>query len=263
MIDPEQITPQQIRNIWVKMTAAIYQRHENSFQSTRKLIVESEDVEECFFKDVDDVLALGFIVKKSFTSSQEMKEVALDSTFSTNRDGFELFCFINNRGGSGETLSYLYLNVKAAPSEARCNTLEEYFQTLKDKGLRPRFLLTDKDAGQINAVQRAWPGVEIRLCLWHLDRAIKRHFRNNKKPERIFYDKDTLQEFPELIDPNWIGSLDDDSWERQRLTDEMVSLLLKLMKRHFCYHSLIPVDANGTLLTREKIRVCVSIFRCP
>ncbi|KAL3701881.1 hypothetical protein R1sor_019903 [Riccia sorocarpa] len=85
-----------------------------------------------------------------------MKEIVTDSTFKTDTMRFEFFGIIANLGEFGVPLaSMLYLEKTdtAVPSQgqprmSRKVVLARWYKGLYDRGLRPVFLLTDKDLGR-------------------------------------------------------------------------------------------------------------------
>ena len=98
---------------------------------------------------------------------------------------------IINCGGYGVPLAYLYANTFTAPDDclqdprniinSRVKVLKEFFLSLRRVGILPTFVLVDKDAGQIAAIQEAWSWTaSMQLCLWHVKRAIDRKIRDKK-----------------------------------------------------------------------------------
>ena len=90
----------------------------------------------------------------------------IDLTFKTNQEKFELFVVNANCGGYGMPLAYLYLLVSSNleivnyyPEDgivSRAQAIQKFFISLRQKGLLPSFVLTDKDAGEILAVSEIW-----------------------------------------------------------------------------------------------------------
>ena len=96
-----------------------------------------------------------------------------------------------NCGGYGVPLAYLYVDTFTAPADclqdsrnrinSRVKVLTEFFLALRTEGVLPTFILVDKDAGQIAAINEAWSQrANIQLCLWHVERAIDRKLRESK-----------------------------------------------------------------------------------
>lgn len=51
---------------------------------------------------------------------------------------------------------------------------------LKDLGVDPEFVLTDKDWSEINAMGAIFPDAKHQLCFWHAIRALKQRLCKNK-----------------------------------------------------------------------------------
>lgn len=54
------------------------------------------------------------------------------------------------------------------------------FGVLRDTGLSPVFMSADKDQAQINAISSTWHSGVVRLCLWHMQRAVDRKLAQQK-----------------------------------------------------------------------------------
>ena len=114
------------------------------------------------------------------------RETALtNSTFKTNQEKFELFAVLINCGEYGIPLAYLYVDTFTALADcfqdprnrinSRVKVLKEFCLALRTECILPTFILIDKDAGQIAAINEAWSQIaNIQLCLWHIERAIDR-----------------------------------------------------------------------------------------
>jgi hypothetical protein len=117
-------------------------------------------------------------------------------------------------------------------------------------------VLTDKDAGEIAAVQEAWSlTANIQLCYWHLEHAIDRRLKDKKSTAGSYHTnkaRDAHQQFA-FIDPTWVP-------QRDRgivCPDDVTKELLEMIKRHANMHPLIPV-AKDTFRTSTSIReLCV------
>ncbi|KAG2214782.1 hypothetical protein INT45_011563 [Circinella minor] len=55
----------------------------------------------------------------------------------------------------------------------RSQLIAGFFTRLRSRGLNPRFMFTDKDEGQIDAISQVFGDNAVRLCLWHIMRAVK------------------------------------------------------------------------------------------
>ena len=123
-------------------------------------------------------------------SRDSINELVIDSTFKTNQEKFELFAVLINCGEYGVPLAYQYVDTFTAPTDclqdprnrinSRVKVLKEFFLALRTEGILPTFILVDKDAGQIAAINEAWSQTaNIQLCLWHIERAIDRKLRES------------------------------------------------------------------------------------
>ncbi|GBB99255.1 hypothetical protein RclHR1_03460024 [Rhizophagus clarus] len=75
--------------------------------------------------------------------------------------------------GTGFPLAYLFLEHNGKCGDGiRTEMIMKFVLHLKEKGLDPNFILTDKDWAQIKACNSTWPKAKIQLCRWHVNRAI-------------------------------------------------------------------------------------------
>ncbi|CAG8739976.1 14067_t:CDS:2, partial [Racocetra fulgida] len=89
----------------------------------------------------------------------------------------------------------------------RTEALTGFFLTLRNKGLNPTFFYSDKDFAEITAAKNVWPLIDIQLCLWHLEKAIKNKLKSRKKIERINYNyEEVIKEFT-FVDSSFIPDL--------------------------------------------------------
>ena len=88
-------------------------------------------------------------------------------------------------------MAYLYVDTFTAPADclqdprnrinSRMKVLKEFFLALRTEGILPTFILVNKDAGQIAAINEAWcQTANIQPCLWHIERAIDRKLDINQ-----------------------------------------------------------------------------------
>ncbi|KIJ29630.1 hypothetical protein M422DRAFT_268973 [Sphaerobolus stellatus SS14] len=97
------------------------------------------------------------------------QELALDSTWNTNKQNFELFAVVaDSPHGIGVPLAYLFVSTsKHAAKGAKEAVITSWLSGLKKWGINPEFVLTDKDQSEINAVKNVWPEAKHQLCFWH------------------------------------------------------------------------------------------------
>ncbi|CAG8805535.1 4473_t:CDS:2, partial [Racocetra fulgida] len=103
------------------------------------------------------VWALGFLTPLlKHIGAENATEIVINSTFKTNQERFELFAINLNCGGYGMPIAYLYFSSKDGSEEVQnsqnnliktqIEVLRIFFTSLHQEGLRPVFILTDKDA---------------------------------------------------------------------------------------------------------------------
>ena len=165
----------------------------NQLISSLNFLKQTELIDEGYkvmlYVETDFVRALGFLTPfNGHIRRGDINKIIIDSTFKTNQEKFELFAVIINCGGYGVPLAYLYVDTFTAPDDrlqdprntinSRVKVLKEFFLSLRRGGILPTFVLVDKDAGQIAAIQEAWSWTaNIQLCLWHVKHAIDRKLR--------------------------------------------------------------------------------------
>ncbi|KAL3684856.1 hypothetical protein R1sor_002878 [Riccia sorocarpa] len=93
-------------------------------------------------------------------------------------------------------------------SENPCNRFKVWVEELIDKGLRPAFFITDKDAGQIEAAQRSIPEIHVQLRLKHCLDAIERRMVAVDMGINP-YDPSATHNIFSFIDPTWGPSICD------------------------------------------------------
>jgi len=215
------------------------------------------------------VRALGFVTPLfGSIGAETITEIIIDSTFKTNQERFELFAVNANCGGYGMPIAYLYLCTYDGTEEARSNpentiqtrveALRNFFASLRQEGLKPVFVLSDKDAGEISAVSEAWSWTaNIQLCYWHLEHAIDRRIKDKKSKTRMYTAAKASEanRIFNFIDLSWIMRDNDNNspW----CPDESVKELLDMVKKHANMHPLIPLPKDTFLDSREIHRHCV------
>ncbi|CAB5372059.1 unnamed protein product [Rhizophagus irregularis] len=207
---------------------------ENQLLSAKEYLKEKLNFKTIYYLENDFIKALGFTTPLlNRIGITNLKEIIVDSTFKTNQEHFELFVVNAN---------YAYNDPKNQVN-TRIQALREFFTSLRNEGLLPTFVLIDKDAGEISAIEEAWSWtVNLQLCYWHLEHAIEWHLKD-KKSKSTGYSKNKAieahQQF-DFIESTWIptgcaGSL---------CPDDKIKEIINIVKRHAIMHSLIPVAKN-------------------
>ncbi|KAL3690471.1 hypothetical protein R1sor_016780 [Riccia sorocarpa] len=256
-IDPEKITRAKV-NYWVaEIESWRYGAGEpDQMKSSKDFIDRPENTVKGFemllYEDNDDFQAISFLTS-FWRYVSTVKEVLTDSTFKTNDMRFEMFALIGNLGGFGVPLCYLFYLKKTIVDEAtpsvtqprgcRKGLLYDWMCKLREKGLRPAFFITDKDAGQIEAAQRAIPEMHVQLCLKHCLDAIERRMVALDRGTNPYEPSAAHTVFP-FIDPTWGPSVGD-SVTGSICPPEYRASVKIFVAQHFNMHPLIP-DLSGT-----------------
>lgn len=267
LINPNVHTYQQVYYWALKFSAQQYVTNvSNQLLSSRNFLEQQELADQgykvIFYLENDFVRALGFTTPfLRHIQTNNISEIIIDSTFKTNQENFEVFAVINNCGGYGVPLGYLYVHTTTASSEhlhnpinninTRAKILKEFFSLLRADGVLPTFILLDKDAGQIAAAEEAWSWTaNIQLCLWHVEHAVERKLREKKFKASQYTSQvanDARRQF-DFIDESWIP----DGQVNVLCAEKDIQDILKMIKKHSVLHPLIPIN-EGTFLTSDEI----------
>lgn len=265
IIDPKIHTKEQVYYWTSVYKKEIYMMNkENQLLSAKKFLEQSDFKILCYLEN-EFVRAMGFLTSLiKHVNLESITEIVVDSTFKTNQERFELFAVNANCGGYGMPIAYLYLCTYNGNKETwnqngiktRVEVLKMFFSSLREEGMKPIFVLVDKDAGEISAVNDAWSRItNIQLCYWHLERAISRKLKE-KKPKSGTYTETKALEVHRLfdfIDQSWIPINDTDIL----CPDESIKELLNMIKKHANMHSLIPLAKGNFLTSTEIYQFCV------
>ena len=112
---------------------------------------------------------------------KNVKEIHLDTTYKTAKGRFKLYGIIGEKYGIGFALRYLILDVVEELESTKTTILTEFLLKFKELGLEPEYIFTDKNFAEINASHSVWSNANIRLCLWHVKKAILIKMRSSKK----------------------------------------------------------------------------------
>ncbi|KAL3692260.1 hypothetical protein R1sor_005911 [Riccia sorocarpa] len=81
--------------------------------------------------------------------------------------------------------------------------LKRWFLTLREKGLKSIFAVTDKNMGQIGGIEETFPNTYVQMCLWHAQRAVELRIQLLDAPIRP-YDAAAAHAVHDFIDETWI-----------------------------------------------------------
>jgi hypothetical protein len=203
-----------------------------------------------------------------FVHSDQVNEYHVDSTYKTNRAGFELFGIVANVQGSGYPIAYMIMNVDSRTNRANQDThrvavLKLFFRAMKDRGLNPTFMFCDKDMAEINAIEATWNPSVIRLCLWHLKRAVKTKL-GQPKSDPVYNPFQAQYEFP-FVHTDFAPIVNAPIRETGLLTTiEQREHILELIGSHYNRHALIPNGKStfsfDRFQKRKLICICMNFF---
>ncbi|KAK9483367.1 hypothetical protein V1527DRAFT_454124 [Lipomyces starkeyi] len=144
------ITRPQVYNFWLSLTKSEWQRDAaDDFRSAQLLVAKQQGFESISGLEGPGI-SLAFATR-CFTDRQKfdhtkMTEVFIDSTFGTNKHGFELYCVLTEYDLVSLPLSYLLLDTRGLQENGkRGSMLTEWFTALRNAGLQPNVVHTDKD----------------------------------------------------------------------------------------------------------------------
>ncbi|KAK9314950.1 hypothetical protein V1524DRAFT_447531 [Lipomyces starkeyi] len=167
----------------------------------------------------------------------KMTEVFVDSTFGTNKHGYELYCVLTEYDLVSVPLSYLLLDTRGLHEKGkRGRRLTQRFAALRNAGLKPNTVHTDKDFAEVTAASIAFrtdnSGYNHHLCLWHSLRAIDQYI-TGKVQGRGVDSADTVKSSTRRTAlPSYLHFLSEDT-DQARVVRDMI-------KRHLLKHPLLP-----------------------
>lgn len=187
----EKVTQNQIYYQWQKANSAKWRRHKDATESARLLLAESENHFEEYAYGGCRGLAL-FIKETTKILATEVVELCMDATYGTNNEGMELYAVLAEVDGTGIPIAYMFVDKTVNNANPASNLpggvtylLQQFLATLRNLGFRPRFVGTDKDRSEINAIQTVWPSAFVQLCFWHVKRAIMEKLKSSAKTKTL------------------------------------------------------------------------------
>ncbi|SAL95617.1 hypothetical protein, partial, partial [Absidia glauca] len=176
----------------------------------------------------------------------------VDSTFKTNRLNCELFGVIANINGAGFPIAYFLFkhgrSVDSALVSQQCKVpaLLLFFGALKAKRLEPLSMFCDKDPAEISAITTTWGEHTVRLCLWHLNRAVDKKLAAKRGRLGQIYDAEAAHAEFDFVDTQFLPHINNNNNEANVIICVAARRkeIKAVMHRHYCYHSLIPQDTT-------------------
>lgn len=175
------VHPDRVYYQWRKVITKLYQRHKDPLESMINLLQSCKNMAECFRGNHPFCLGVITGLGEELIARHGCEEVFIDSTYRTNSEKLEIFSIMTSFAGTGFPISYFFLKPGTEPL-SRKRAICEYFKALHNRlsRLRPLLFFTDKDVGQIDAIEEVF-GIRATLCVWHMKRAVKKHIGLLKK----------------------------------------------------------------------------------
>ncbi|KAK9494066.1 hypothetical protein V1508DRAFT_59325 [Lipomyces doorenjongii] len=248
------VTRQHVYNFWLSLTKGDWQRDADDFKSAQLLVAE-QDGYELVHGLQEPGISLAFLTPCSTDSQKfnraKMTEIFIDSTFGTNRHGFELYCVLAEHDLVSLPLSYLLIDTRGIQEDGkRGSRLTQWFMALRNAGLKPTFIHTDKDFAEVTAASLAFgrnnSNCNHHLCLWHSLRAISQHI-SGKSEGRGGDSVDTVRASTRKAAlPRYLHFLcDETEWILSRglkkpCAADQANVLRTVIKRHLLRHPILP-----------------------
>ncbi|KAK1216777.1 hypothetical protein PQX77_001906 [Marasmius sp. AFHP31] len=201
--DYQNITSAQVYSAWLRLSEVLWRRADDQMESARLLLRELENAGEIDVfasTSLDGIVQLSWGMKKVAWAMKDytVVELGIDATCklnsiskfqkltplidNTNSTGLELYGVLGEYDGAGYPLAYCLLSTASSTTIGkRIIALELFASQLRDTySLWPRHYHVDKDMAEIRIAQTVWPGVNISLCLWHLNRAVDERLKKLK-----------------------------------------------------------------------------------
>ncbi|KAK9239455.1 hypothetical protein V1525DRAFT_417624 [Lipomyces kononenkoae] len=188
-------------------------------------------------------------------SRGKMPEIFIDSTFSTNKHGYELYCVLVEYDLVSLLLSYLLLDTRSVREDGKRGIrLTRWFAALRREGLNPNIVHTDKDFAVDDFLEVTAASIVFRpnnpvynhhLCLWHSLRAIDQKITGKAKDKGNDSTDTVRKSIRTTALPEYLRFLADESdWilsksQNTRCSAEQGQTLRNMIKRHLLRHPLL------------------------
>ncbi|KAK9343550.1 hypothetical protein V1522DRAFT_230907 [Lipomyces starkeyi] len=254
------ITRQQVYNVWFSITKKDWERDPTNDFLSAQLLIGEQDGYQLVEELREPGVSLAFVTP-CFSDTvnydrAKMSEIFVDSTFNTNRHGYELYCVLTEYNLVSLPLSYLLLDTRGIREEGkRGSRLTAWFAALRDAGLNPKVVHTDKDFAEVTAASLAFkrnnPAYKHHLCLWHSLRAIDQHITGKTKSNGAHSVENARNSIRKGALPEYLHFLSDESeWilsnesGKKLCTPEQAAKLRAMIKCHLLRHPLLPKVVN-------------------
>ncbi|CAG8554037.1 4286_t:CDS:1, partial [Scutellospora calospora] len=139
-----------------------YQRYDDLFLSSCKLLKEYESQDFYKFLEIQDIesTSIAFttpLLKNINDQNIKVTEAYIDITYKTACGRYELYSIIVYIKGAGFLIAYIFMDttksVNSSTSTEKCSQiLESFLEHIKSYNIHPLFAFTNKDFAKINAI---------------------------------------------------------------------------------------------------------------
>ena len=131
----------------------------------------------------------------------------------------------------------------------RSQLIAGFFTRLRSRGLNPRFMFTDKDEGQIDAISQVFSGNAVRLCLWHLMRAVKLQLAKPKLSNPQYNINEAVNRFP-FVSRQFQPTADRNGRRCENAGHR--EAIVVMMRKHYHMHSNILIEGGTYSISSVK-----------
>ncbi|KAK9241825.1 hypothetical protein V1506DRAFT_556362 [Lipomyces tetrasporus] len=187
------------------------------------------------------------------------------STFGTNRHGYELYCVLTEYDLVSLPLSYLLLDTRGVQEVGkRGSRLTTWLMALRDAGLKPTVVHTDKDFAEVTAAAIAFkrdnPAYRHHLCLRHSLRAVDQHLTGKQSSKGLDSIENARSSIRLSALPHYLRFLSEDSdWilskgHTKLCTSEQAGNIRSMIKTRLLRHPILSkVVYDNTTVPRSLI----------
>ena len=183
----------QARYARAQAVASRCKKLDNSEESAVELLQEPREFQIVYLLNPVGVepFALGLISKRAVEACKQViiKELFLDPTHRANSSGLELFGIVGRFLGAGFPIACMLLqgveNAAGVFWRKRKERIREFLQAVRFAilDLRPTFFFSDKDKGQLWAMQAAHD-MSPSICLWRILKSVSDKMRELMKQSK-------------------------------------------------------------------------------
>ncbi|CAK5266892.1 unnamed protein product [Mycena citricolor] len=206
---------EQVYNLWLKYHRISWHRDDDEEKSARLLIEEFRRNNPRFGahiesiplpKNEDTCTAIAFALPTLIRKwGGGISEIALDSTWKTNKAGYECFALLGEVFGSGLPLAILLIKSKNPEPGAKEKYLRSLIRNITETWkIKPIQSLSDKDITEINAFLAELPAdTKHQLCFWHGIRVVRGRLSVLARRPAVYHADEASEEFP-FIDSRFL-----------------------------------------------------------